>query len=130
MPSADVIAHQPRAHWPRAHWPDARRRRAGRALAGLLLAALPLAGCGGHYVDAYDAPGTWHAQGVNDMNIAAQAANPSDLVRGRSSQGGTVRTAAAAVTNLWSGKSDKAAGAGAAGGGSGVAAAAGAGAAR
>ena len=32
---------------------------------------------------------SWHPMGANAMNIAAQAANPADLVRGREAIGGS-----------------------------------------
>ncbi|HTN11417.1 MAG TPA: hypothetical protein VL154_10650 [Acetobacteraceae bacterium] len=95
----------------------ARMSRAARlALAGLVLAVLPLAGCG-PTGDTYDRIGTWHPQGVNDMNIAAQVADPHDLVRGRDIAQPNYRTSAAAVADLWSGKTTKAAAAAAAAGG-------------
>jgi hypothetical protein len=103
-----------------------------RALVGVLLAVSPLVGCSenNRFTDTYNAPGTWHPTGVNELNIAAQVANPNDLVRGRGDNGGNLRTSVAAVNNLWSGKSDKAAaaggGAGGGGGGAGVGAAGGA----
>ena len=78
------------------------------AFAGLVLAALPLAGCSGGYKDSYDRIGTWHPTGVNDMNIAAQVADPHDLVRGRDIAQPNYRTSAAAVADLWSGKTTKA----------------------
>lgn len=90
------------------------------ALTGLMLASLPLAACSS-YRDSYDRTGTWHADGVNDMNIAAQVADPHDLVRGRDIPQANYRTSATAVADLWSGKAGKAAAAagaaGAAGGG-------------
>ena len=77
-------------------------------LAGLKLAVLPLAGCADGYRDSYVRAGTWHPQGVNDMNIAAQVADPHDLVRGRDIAQPNYRTSAAAVADLWSGKTTKA----------------------
>ena len=72
-------------------------RLAGVALFG----SLALAGCSS--TDPYQRAGTWKPIGVNDANIAAMAANPADLVQGRGSSTGTVRTATSAVDRLWQG---------------------------
>jgi hypothetical protein len=46
----------------------------------------------------------WHPSGVNEMNIAAQVANPADLIHGREPTGGTDgEQAAAAITRLRTG---------------------------
>lgn len=103
-------------------------RPARLMLAGLVLAVLPLAGCASSgYRDSYQRTGSWHAEGVNDMNIAAQVADPHDLVRGRDIPQANYRTSAAAVADLWSGKTGRAAAGGTANNG-GAAAAGGAGA--
>ncbi len=100
-------------------------RPARLVLAGLVLAVLPLAGCADGYRDSYVRAGTWHPEGINNINIAAQVADPHDLVRGRDIAQPNYRTSAAAVANLWAGKAgkDAAAGAGAAGGAGGAGAA-------
>lgn len=94
-------------------------RPARLILAGLVLAVLPLAGCG-PTGDTYDRVGSWHAEGVNDLNIAAQVADPRDLVRGRDIPQPNYRSSAAAVADLWSGKTAKAAASTAAAGGVGA----------
>lgn len=80
-------------------------RPARLALAGIVLAVLPLAGCDPAH-DPYYRAGTWHPEGVNDMNIAAQVADPHDLVRGREIPQPNYRSSAQAVADLWSGKTD------------------------
>lgn len=97
----------------------ARANRLGRALArsatlrralfGMLLAVSPLVGCDrpNRFTDSYNAPGTWHAAGANELNIAAQVADPNDLVRGRGDASGNLRTGAAAVADMWAGKPAK-----------------------
>jgi hypothetical protein len=92
-------------------WPPLRAwlaRPARLMLAGLVLAASPLTGCSPQH-DPYYRAGTWHPEGVNDMNIAAQVADPHDLVRGRDIPQPNYRTSAQAVADLWSGKTTKAA---------------------
>ena len=54
-------------------------KRAARFAAGSLLALLP--GCAGP--DPYAFPHTWRPTGANDANLAAMAARPADLARGR-----------------------------------------------
>lgn len=77
-----------------------RKIRVSVPLAGLALAA-SLAGCAS--TDPYHRAGIWTPAGVNDANIAAQVANPTDLARGRGNVTGTVRSAATAVDRLWQG---------------------------
>ncbi len=54
-------------------------------LAGCLPVLLALAGCAA--TDTYHRPGTWHPDAANAANIAAMAARPEDLLRGRGSPG-------------------------------------------
>ena len=63
-----------------------------------LLLALPLllAACG----DPYQRPGTWHAEGVNDANLRAQASDKSDFIRGHGDPGSNGTLDAAAVDRL------------------------------
>ena len=82
-----------------------------RAAAGFALAVLPLAVCA---TDTNQLEGTWHPQGVNAVNIAAQVADPRDLVQGRSDTSPHYKSGAAAVSDLWSGKAAKQAAAAAA----------------
>jgi len=71
------------------------------ALGPLALATLALGGCS--MTDPYQREGTWKPLGVNDLNIAAQVANPADLTRGQTASTGTVRTATTPVERLWQG---------------------------
>lgn len=48
--------------------------------ASITLALLAVAGC--EATDPYLREGTWRPTGTNDLNIAAQIIQPSDLVRG------------------------------------------------
>lgn len=74
-------------------------RRPLRRAGGLLLCLGALAGCAG--TDTYRRPGTWHPDGANAANIAAMAANPGDLLRGRGSPGSDGPLAARAIDRLW-----------------------------
>jgi len=49
--------------------------------AALIATVLALAAC--QDMDPYTRPGTWQPTGSNAGNIAAQVANPYDLIRGR-----------------------------------------------
>ncbi len=71
----------------------------------LALATLGVGGCS--QTDPYQRSGTWKPSGVNDANIAAQAANPADLTRGRAAPPGTMRTATTAVERMWQGTSQQ-----------------------
>lgn len=62
------------------------------------LAPMLLAGCG----DPYDRPGTWHATGVNEANLAAMTVDKANLVRGHEDPGSDALLDAAAVTRLYS----------------------------
>lgn len=68
-----------------------------------ILAAL-LALCGCVDTDPINREGMWSATGANARNIAAMAASPQDLIRGRSDTRGNGLLAAAAVTRLQQGK--------------------------
>jgi len=67
----------------------------------MLLGILALAGCS--QTDPYERAGVWRPSDVNSANIAAQVANPADLVRGREDNRGSVRVPTAAVDRLWAG---------------------------
>lgn len=78
-----------------------RTRKMRVAPLALLALAGALAGCSA--TDPYEKAGIWRPSGVNDANIAAQVANPADLVRGRGDAGGSVRGAGVAVERMWQG---------------------------
>ncbi len=65
------------------------------AAAGLLAA---LAGCAA--VEPYDRRFTWRPTGVNEANLAAMAANPTDLAHGRADAPADGQLAAMAVERL------------------------------
>lgn len=90
------------------------RTRKMRVAPLALLAPLlgPLAGCSA--TDPYERAGIWRPSGVNDANIAAQVANPNDLVRGRGDGQGSVRGSSTAVERLWQGAAGQRPGQGAA----------------
>ena len=67
----------------------------------LPLSLLALSGCSA--TDPFTREGTWKPSGVNEANIAAQAANPADLARGRADSSGTYRAGTSAVDRLWQG---------------------------
>lgn len=67
----------------------------------MLLGVLALAGCS--QTDPYERAGVWRPSDANSANIAAQVANPADLVRGREARGGSVRVPTAAVERVWVG---------------------------
>jgi hypothetical protein len=71
----------------------------------VLLGALALAGCSNSAftIDPYKREGIWKPSGVNDTNLAAHVANPTDLARGREDARGSRRTPVVAVERLWSG---------------------------
>ena len=76
-----------------------------RRLSLLLLSPFLLAGtaalCG--CTDPYQREGTWHATGVNEANLRALVADPSDLERGVSHRGTDGQLAAVAVARLRAG---------------------------
>jgi len=80
----------------------------------LIATAGALSGCGAT-TDTYRRPHTWHPSGVNAANIAAQVADPEDLVVGR---GSDTTDAAAVVPGIQ--QVDGAPAAAAPGGGAGV----------
>ncbi|MBC7802220.1 MAG: hypothetical protein H7Z10_16520 [Gemmatimonadaceae bacterium] len=63
-----------------------------------VLVLLALGGCTD--LEPYNRPGMWSATGANARNIAAMAANPGDLIRGRGDAGNDGLRSAAAVTRL------------------------------
>ena len=71
------------------------------AMLAPVLAMVALAGCS--QTDPYQRAGTWKPSGVNDANIAAQLANPADLVQGRAATTDSVRTSTGPVERLWVG---------------------------
>ena len=74
------------------------------ALATCLAASLP--GCDDYQraqLDPYRREGMWRPEGVNAGNIAAQLAEPRDLVRGRGDTGPHYKQATRAVTRIWGG---------------------------
>lgn len=77
------------------------RTRKIRVPSVILFGTLLLAGC--NQIDPYQRSGTWKPAGVNDANIAAQAANPGDLVQGHGMTDGNRRVATGAVTRIWQG---------------------------
>ncbi len=64
----------------------------------VITAILSVAGC--RDTDPVLNPGLWNPAGVNEMNIAAMVASPSDLVRGVDEQNSDGVRAAAAVQRL------------------------------
>ena len=65
---------------------------------GLVLAAMVVAGCS--ETDPVLTPHLWNPVGVNETNIAAMVASPSDLVRGVDEPGSDGVRAAVAVQRL------------------------------
>lgn len=65
----------------------------------VVLGAGSLAGCAG-LDDPYQRDGTWHPVGLNDANIAAMAARPSDLIVGVDDPVSPGQLSAAAVRRL------------------------------
>ena len=69
---------------------------------GLLGLSLTLSACQGTAaLDLPPPPSDWQPQGVNAANIAAMAAHPGDLVRGRGDRRRTGQDVAAPVLRLW-----------------------------
>jgi len=65
----------------------------------LALLVLLLAGCAN--TDPYRRADVWSPTGANAGNIAAMAANPHDLIFGRSANGADAHQAAGAVDRVW-----------------------------
>ena len=86
-----------------------RTRKMRVAPLALLALCGAIAGCS--QTDPYERAGIWRPSGVNDANIAAQVANPADLVRGRGDGQGSVRGSSTAVERLWQGGPARAQGA-------------------
>ncbi len=63
---------------------------------------LALTGC--NQIDPLKRPYMWHESEINRHNIAAMAANPHDLVRGRETPRRRAVTESDAVQRLWSGQ--------------------------
>ena len=68
---------------------------------GAVLGLLLLSGCAA--TDPFHRPGALRPEGVNQANIAAMVARPTDLLRGRGAGGTDSPLATAAVTRLWEG---------------------------
>jgi type IV pilus biogenesis protein CpaD/CtpE len=61
-----------------------------------------MAGCSGaNYLDPYQKPYTWHPSGAPAANLAAQLANPHDLVSGRGSAEGDTKDSTLAIERVW-----------------------------
>ena len=69
-----------------------------RLLSACLVICAGLAGCAA--TDTYSRPGTWHPDGANAANIAAMAAHPLDLARGRGLPGSDGILAVRAIDRL------------------------------
>lgn len=91
-------------------------------LIGIIGTLLALGACSQY--EPFERVGTWRAEGSNQANLAAMAANPLDLVQGRSDHSPRFRQPGDAVTNLWATKPTQALLPGLKGGGSGAPAAA------
>jgi type IV pilus biogenesis protein CpaD/CtpE len=81
----------------------------------LIAGAGVLSGCA--RLDTYNRPYTWHPSGVNAANIAAQVANPDDLIVGRGSGGTDAAMVVPGIQQLDSGQAKGGAAAGATGSG-------------
>ncbi len=77
---------------------DGRRGIGCGILAGFVLL---VAGCS---IDPYERTGLWRPRGSNDGNLAAQVADPNDLVRGKETASSDGVLAAAAIDRLHRGK--------------------------
>ncbi len=71
-------------------------------LIGMIGTLLALGACSQH--EPFERVGTWRAEGSNQANLAAMAANPLDLVQGRSDPSPRVKQPGDAVTNMWATK--------------------------
>jgi len=83
--------------------------------AAISLGLLALAGC--DRIDPLKRPYMWYASGANAYNIAAMAANPADLIHGRSAPRRQAAMDGDAVDRVWSGKASALGGGSASGGG-------------
>jgi type IV pilus biogenesis protein CpaD/CtpE len=68
---------------------------------GLITALASLGGCDNR--DPYSRTDVWQPTGANAGNIAAQAANPLDLIHGRGATSVDAHAATAPVERVWSG---------------------------
>ncbi len=73
----------------------------------LSLCSIGLTGC---YPDPYQNPVDWSLRGATRENIAVQAANPSDLIVGKSAPGSNGVTASAAIDKALGGTAGTASG--------------------
>lgn len=89
---------------------------------GLAACLTLLASCGNR--DPYKRDDVWYPTGSNAANLAAQVADPNDLVRGRSDPSQSSAAPIRAVNRVWNGAT---AGNGAAGNGNGATGGSGAG---
>ena len=83
------------------------------------LSLLALAGC--EQIDPLTRPYMWHPDNAVANNMAAMAANPDDLVRGRETRVRRARMEADGVERIWTGKQLPLLGSGGGGGGAPVA---------
>jgi type IV pilus biogenesis protein CpaD/CtpE len=73
----------------------------------LSMASIALTGC---YPDPFQNPSDWSMTGATRKNLAAQAANPSDLIEGRSELNSNGVAASAAIDKALGGAAGTAAG--------------------
>jgi type IV pilus biogenesis protein CpaD/CtpE len=94
----------------RAHWVS---------ICGVVMAAMSLTACGGgsNYLDPYQKPYTWHPTAAPTANLAAQLANPHDLVSGRGGPEGDAKQSSVAIERIWAGRSPSLSGGSGGGGG-------------
>ena len=69
---------------------------------GLAGAVLALGACTQY--EPFERVGTWRAEGSNQANLATMAANPLDLVQGRSDTSPRYKQSGPAVSTLWATK--------------------------
>jgi uncharacterized membrane protein YgcG len=70
--------------------------------ASAVLSLLTLTGC--DQIDPLTRPYGWQPSQANARNIAAMAANPADLIQGRSSKARRSNLDTDAIDHIWSGK--------------------------
>jgi type IV pilus biogenesis protein CpaD/CtpE len=72
---------------------------------GLAVSVIALSGCGGlgNYLDPYQKPYAWHPTGAPAANLAAQVANPHDLVAGRGVTEEDSREPTLSIEQFWQG---------------------------